>query len=228
MGAVKVVEALLPPNTTAAHYIDNTTAVCYVRNFGGTKSRGSCDKALQYWNIVLDRGSWVIPSHIAGKDNVMADFFSRHTIAHHEFGLISSVFEKVVRTCFRPEFDLFASSKLHVVDKWASYCWTRDATAGDAFLMKEWPQRSYIFPPFPLLNDVVVRLMSQGDLDFILVAPITSRNPPMWLPLLMDLVTVEPVLLGKISDICRLATGKSLQVPGELAAFTRSKGLRRD
>ena len=46
MGAVKVIESLLPSNTTAAHYIDNTTAVCYVGVFGGISSRGSCDKAL--------------------------------------------------------------------------------------------------------------------------------------------------------------------------------------
>ena len=83
LGAVNVVEALLPPDTIAAHFIDNTTAVAYVRNFGGTKSSGSCQRALEYWDVVLDRRSWVIPSHIAGKDNVMADFFSRHTIDHH-------------------------------------------------------------------------------------------------------------------------------------------------
>ena len=93
--------------------------------------------------------------------------------------------------------------------------------------MKEWPQRSYIFPPFPLLNDVVVRLMSQDDLDFIVVAPITSRNPPMWFPLLMDLVSEKPVRLGKINEVCRLATGKALQVPGELAAFTRFRSSRK-
>ena len=45
MGTAKVIESLLLSNTTAAHYIDNTTAVCYVRDFGGTKSRGSYDKA---------------------------------------------------------------------------------------------------------------------------------------------------------------------------------------
>ena len=87
--------------------------------------------------------------------------------------------------------------------------------------MMEQAQHSYIFPPSPLLNDVGVRLGSQGDLDFILVAPITSRNPPMWFPLLMDLVSRKPYRLGKISEICRLATGKSLKVPGELAAFAR-------
>ena len=72
--------------------MNNTTAVGYARDFGGAKSGGPRDKTLQYWGIVLDRDSWVIPSRIAGEDNVMADFFSRHTIAHQEFSLISSVF----------------------------------------------------------------------------------------------------------------------------------------
>ena len=226
MGAVNVVEALLPHNTTAAHYIDNTTAVAYVRNHGGTKSKGSCEKALEYWNIVLGRNSWVIPSHIAGKDNIMADFFSRHTIAHHEFGLTYQVFQLVSRTFFLPEFDLFASSKMHVVKKWASYCWTSDATAGDAFLMKSWPQRSYIFPPLPLLNEVVARLMKQEDLDFILLAPASSHNPPMWFPLLMDLVSEKPLVLGKFSEVCRLDTGKPPEIPGTLAAFARFRSSK--
>ena len=109
--------SLLPPGKVAAHFIDNTTAVAYVRNFGGTKSRGSCEKALKYWDIVLGRGSWIIPSHIAGKDNVMADYFSRHTIEHHEYGLINEVFLQVVARFFRPKFDLFASEHLHVASR---------------------------------------------------------------------------------------------------------------
>ena len=227
MGAVNVVEALLPRDTTAAHFIDNTTAVAYVRNHGGTKSKGSCAQALEYWDIVLERNSWVIPSHIAGKDNVMADFFSRHTIAHHEFGLTYQVFQLVSRTFFLPEFDLFASSKMHVTRKWASYCWTSDATAGDAFLMKTWPNRSYIFPPLPLLNEVVARLMKQEDLDFILLAPASSHNPPMWFPLLMDLVTEKPLVLGRFSEVCRLDTGKPPEIPGTLAAFARFRSSKK-
>ena len=43
----------------------------------------------------------------------------------------------------------------------------------------------------------------------------------MWFPLLMDMVSEKPLKLGKTSEICRLATGKPLKVPGELAAFVR-------
>ena len=93
--------------------------------------------------------------------------------------------------------------------------------------MMEQAQHSYIFPPSPLLSDVGARLRGQDDLDFILGVPITSRNPPTWFPRLMDQVSVEPVHPERISDVCRLATSKALQAPGELAACTRSKSSKR-
>ena len=61
MDAVKAVEALLPRDMTVAHFIDNTTSVAYIKNFGGTKSKGSCSTALQYWEVVLGRNCWSIP-----------------------------------------------------------------------------------------------------------------------------------------------------------------------
>ena len=73
LGALNVDGALLPHGSSVAHFIDNTTAVAYISNMGRTKSKGSCEKALRYWDIVLGRNSWEIPSHIAGKDNIMAD-----------------------------------------------------------------------------------------------------------------------------------------------------------
>ena len=78
---------------------------------------------------------------------------------HHEYGLIREVFDRIVNLFFMPEFDLFASKDLHVTNRWASFCWRGGAETGDAFLMKEWPDRSFIFPPVPLLNEVVARLV---------------------------------------------------------------------
>ena len=169
----------------------------------------------------------MIPSHIAGKDNVMADYFSRHTIEHHEYGLDREVFNLVTKTIFSPQFDLFASHSLHVTDRWASFCWTAGAETGDAFLMQEWPDKAYIFPPAPLLNEVVARL-AQQDGDFILIAPAFSRGTElMWHPVIRSLITTEPLRLGQTRRICRLRTGKRPDIPGELAAFSRSRSLKR-
>ena len=91
----------------------------------------------------------------------------------------------------------------------------------------EQAQRSYTFPPSPLLSDVGARLRGQDDLDFILGVPITSRNPPMWFPHLMDPVSVEPVHRGKTNNACRLITSKTPQALEGLAVFTRFKSLKR-
>ena len=223
LGAVNVVEALLPPGRVAAHYIDNMTAVAYVRNFGGTKSKGSCEKALRYWDIVLSRGCWALPSHIAGKKNVMADYFSRYRIEHHEYGLLQEVFDKVVDRFFTPRFDLFASEDMHVVETWASFCWTKGAAKGDAFLMDDWPEKSYIFPPVPLLSEVVSRL-AQQDTEFILIAPLDSaRTQSLWHPILYSLISEKPLVLGKAREVCRLRTGDKPDLRGELAAFVRRR-----
>ena len=133
----------------------------------------------------------------------------------------------MVQHFFFPQFDLFASPELHVTEKWASFCWWKEAEAGDAFLMKAWPQRSWIFPPLPLLNQVVTKLSTQDNLEFILVAPISTYCPPMWMPILMGMINHEPLLLGRIGEVCRLSTGKKPKIPGDLAAFCPSRSLRR-
>ena len=167
------------------------------------------------------------PSHIAGKDNIMADYFSRHTVEHHEYGLVQEVFDNVVRHFLMPDFDLFASKDLHVTSRWASFCWTGGAETVEAFLMKEWPNRSFIFPPVPLLNEVVARLARQ-DINFILIAPLASDGTcPMWLPILKTLTSGEPLVLGKTKDVCRLMTGRKPSLPGRLVAFVYSRSSRR-
>ena len=39
LSALNVVEALLPHGSSVAHFIDNTTAVAYIRNMGGPSPR---------------------------------------------------------------------------------------------------------------------------------------------------------------------------------------------
>ena len=226
IAAHRVMDALLGRDMVAAHYIDNTTSVAYIRNFGGARSKGACREALVYWDLILNKNSWVIPAHIAGVDNVMADYFSRHAVKDHDYGLRKDILDFIFNVSFFPQFDLFASQDLHVCERWASFCWTKDSSHGDAFLINDWPDRSFIFPPPPLLVKVVARLVHHKG-DFILVAPAPGDSAQeSWFPILSSLLVRSPLLLGKAGEICRTAEGKSPpKLRGSLAAYIRSESL---
>lgn len=52
---------------------DNTTAVVYVRNMGGSPSLPCNDIARQIWEWCILRNIWLSISHIPGEINVIAD-----------------------------------------------------------------------------------------------------------------------------------------------------------
>ncbi|GFR84554.1 reverse transcriptase [Elysia marginata] len=62
--------------------IDNTTAVSYINNMGGTHSPkcNEISRTLMMW--CKNRGIWLSPCHIAGKDNCNADSYSRKHSVH--------------------------------------------------------------------------------------------------------------------------------------------------
>lgn len=53
--------------------IDNTTAVAYITNMGGSKSPQLNSLAKVIWNWCVKRGIWVSAVHLAGKLNTTAD-----------------------------------------------------------------------------------------------------------------------------------------------------------
>ena len=52
---------------------DNTTAVAYINNIGGSHSPLCNDMARAVWEWCIDRDIWLTASHIPGKLNVIAD-----------------------------------------------------------------------------------------------------------------------------------------------------------
>ena len=56
---------------------DNTTAVAYVRNMGGSHSLPCNDIARQIWEWCVPRNIWLSVSYIPGEINVIADQASR-------------------------------------------------------------------------------------------------------------------------------------------------------
>ena len=57
--------------------IDNVTAVTYINNMGGTKSRICNLIANEIWTSSIDRNIWLSAEHLQGSKNVLADEQSR-------------------------------------------------------------------------------------------------------------------------------------------------------
>ena len=56
---------------------DNTTAIAYLNNMGGIKSRMCNELAQLIWDICIKNGSWISAAHIPGVENTIADKKSR-------------------------------------------------------------------------------------------------------------------------------------------------------
>ena len=54
-------------------HLDNTTAVAYINNMGGSKSLELNCLALKIWDWSIQRDNWISAVHLAGKLNVRAD-----------------------------------------------------------------------------------------------------------------------------------------------------------
>ena len=58
--------------------IDNTTAICYINNMGGTHSPECNSVTKELWLWCIKRNIWLSAAHIPGIYNVIADHKSRH------------------------------------------------------------------------------------------------------------------------------------------------------
>ncbi|XP_068726484.1 uncharacterized protein [Montipora capricornis] len=112
---------------TGAHvqlHLDNTTAVAYVNNMGGSKSLELNCLAIKMWDWSIQRDNWISAVHLAGKLNIRADAQSRNFSDKHEWTLHSSVFEDIVSQYPELNIDLFATRLNH---KLPTYCsWKPD------------------------------------------------------------------------------------------------------
>lgn len=112
----------------------------------------------------------ILPFFIPGKLNTSADCLSRH-LSPPDWHLSSSVTQKVFMRWGTPQIDLFATNLSKVVNSYV----TRDAhdhlaTFRDAFSRPWMFKLAWVFPPPPLLPQVLHHLNSALG-KFIVVAP---------------------------------------------------------
>ena len=162
---------------------DNLSCVFYINKQGGTRS----PNLMRVTAAVLRRAEaasiLLTAIHVKGELNVLADILSRrHTVLRNEWRLAPMTFHWIcsVSPWGRPTLELFANKMNHLLPRYVSPCVDVDAFAVDA-LVCEWPAEVlYAFPPFTILDRVLLKILVERPQRLLLVAPF--RPLAAWFP----------------------------------------------
>ena len=174
---------------------DNTCAVTYIRNMGGSHSDTCNDIAHRIWVWCQMNQVDITITHIAGVKNIKADEQSRKFNDATEWMLNPNIFQKLVQNFFLPKIDLFASRLNHQTPKFVSWKPDPEAMAIDAFSLKwnRW-DKVYIFPPFSLIQRVLQKL-SRDEAEALVIIP--NWPTAVWYPQMMRCLVDKPVMIPK-------------------------------
>ena len=202
--------------------IDNSTAVAYINNLGGTRSPLLDSLSRTIWEWCKSRDILITAQHIPGKVNTRADTLSREISSNLEWSLNDDVFLKIISQTFVPEIDLFASRLNAKSDKFVSWHPEPGAMAIDAFTLRWTNMSCYAFPPFSLLPQVLAKIRNDEAI-VLLIAPVWPTQS--WYPLLLQLLTDQPILLPRLDNLLSLPHSLEqhpLRHKLDLAAWTLS------
>ena len=176
-------------NKTVCFFIDNTTAVAYLNRQGGTHSLALLRLTFRIWKLAEQLKVMIIPRHIAGQRNVLADLASRKgQVLPAEWSLTPQAWDWMVSQSpwGGPSIDLFANRWNHQLPRYGSPCPDNQATLIDA-MEATWPQEEILFafpPPFLMLR-FLQRLAKEGRAKVLLVTPWSPQAK--WIPVLASL-----------------------------------------
>ena len=150
---------------------DNVTALSCIRRQGSLFSPELWSLSREILVLALQSGIRLVPRHLRGVLNVLADKASRDGPISTEWSLDDLTFRDLCVAHGTPQVDLMATLENAKLCTFVSPCPDSQALAMDAFSC-DWNlwDSVYIFPPFQLLPEVVCRLASFRGKGF-LVAP---------------------------------------------------------
>ena len=126
--------------------LDNTSAVAYINNLGGTISPELVDLAKTLWMWCLERNIHITAQHLPGAQNRIADVESRTMVDRSDWKLNPILFKRIVNLFGPIEVDIFASRLTAQCPLYFSWRPDPYAAESDAFL-----QREYSNPPWSLI-----------------------------------------------------------------------------
>lgn len=191
--AKEAVRQLTKTGDVVRLYIDNVSACSYLSRQGGTRNFLLCREACRTWKIAERKGvTLLMPHWVSTKENVGADFLSRHNLNSWEIKLDVDLFQLLLdHFHLQPTLDAFASSKTNQLPRYMS--WKEDKSAvGRNALMCKWDKVTYLFPPTPLLAKVVNKVKEE-KIEAILVCP--KWTSALWWPLVQELLVKPPLFL---------------------------------
>lgn len=191
-------------------FIDNTTAVAYVNNMGGSHSMICDDIAKEIWLWCIERDIWLSAVHLPGSVNVEADKASRVFDDNTEWQLRPDLFQLIIDKLITPEIDLFASRLNNQIARYVSWHPDPGAVAVDAFSVDWSTEIIYAFPPFSLIGKVLQKFVNDKA-EGILIVP--NWPTQTWFPQMMQLLVTEPLTLPKGKTMLTLPFKKELVHP---------------
>jgi hypothetical protein len=135
--------------------------------------------------------------HLRGVLNVISDYYSR--LNHrHEWSLHPDVITQVLAWLgWTPTLDLFATAGNSVVPRFMAL--SGPGSENIDAMSQSWNNEAlWVCPPWPLLGDVVQRLLYVDSSPAVLIAPRWLQAP--WFPLLLQMGAVE-LQLGGVEDV---------------------------
>ena len=186
---------------TVAIFIDNTTAIAYLRNQGGTKSCSLNQEAQEILRWAEDHEMILRPQFLLGSQNVIADSLSRpNQVQGSEWTLCQEVVDRLTQK-WPATIDLFATSLNYRFPVYFAPLQDPLSIGTDA-LLQVWDNlQAYAFPPFPLIRKVLNKVRQTKRLHLTLIAPFWPQKE--WFPDLLELLTEPPLQLPRRRDLLR-------------------------
>lgn len=187
-------------------YVDNTVAMSCINKMGSSRSTSLNDITKSMWEWCIKRNIWLSAARIAGKDNVEADYESRHVNEDTEWQLDPEILRDAVDMLkYVPNIDLFASRLNTYCQRYVSHRPDPGAMAIDAFTLN-WIKWDFIaFPPFSLVCRVLKKIQQDKATGAVVVPYWPTQT---FFPLLMSLLIDYPVLLSSRKHLLRLPSQK--------------------